>query len=492
MAAITRPYDYTADRDSGSPNNVISADKLDLDLDTAYTAINNKLDKDGTVTATANQPLGGFKLTGHSVAAPTARSDSVSAANLQDNQATFIAAAGTDTITATYAPAITALVNGMELCFQAAAANTSTTPTFSPNGLTAKTIVKGHDLALTVGDISGQHHECRVRYNSTTDHWHLLNPRTTLTDSQNLLVGGNGTMNVAVQRNAQTGTTYTIISTDRGRHITFSNASAVAVTCPIASATPFNLSGYVIVENIGAGLVTITPTTSTINGAATLLLQTGEAYLITSDGTNYRALAMGHSTVAETDFVAGSDTLDMLDASTGSRKSVTGQILFNSVADVATDASPATGDFVLANDVSASNVAVKQTHGSIQTLFVASQAQMETGTSNAVNVTPGRLPFHQAACKGWVRFTIAASDTASFNVNSITDTSAAKWAVVWEDDFSSANYCVVTGSEAVANNETAVDTLSAGGVNVKMYRSDDTNTAETNSTASHVAAFGDR
>lgn len=489
---FSRNYDFTADRDAGSPSNIISADKVDTEFDDIATALTASIAKDGQTTPTANLPLGGFKLTGHATAAPAARSDSVSAANLQDNGATFIAAAGTDTITATYAPAITALVNGMELCFRASAANTTSTPTFSPNGVTAKTIVKGHDLALTAGDISGQHHECRVRYNSTTDHWHLLNPRTTLTDSQNLLVGGNGTMNVAVQRNAQTGTTYTIISTDRGRHITFSNASAVAVTCPIASATPFNLSGYVIVENIGAGLVTITPTTSTINGAATLVLQTGEAYLITSDNTNYRALAMGHSTVAETDFVAGSDTLDMLDASTGSRKSVTGQVLFDSHFDLTTDASPATGDFVPTSDISASNVAKKATLASIQTLFAASEAQMETATSTAVYPTASSTVHHPGVCKGWVNFTIAAAIDEDFNVDSITDGGAAKWAIVWTADFANDTYCCVTGSEAVANNETALDTLSAGGVNVKMYRSDDTNTAETNSTASHVAAFGTR
>ncbi len=124
--------------------------------------------------------------------------------------------------------------------------------------------------------------------------------------------------------------------------------------------------------------------------------------------------------------------------------------------------------------------------------FAATQAQTETPASNILWVTPARMQYHPGVCKGWVNFTIAAATTASHNVTSITDTSAAKWAIVWATDFSSASYCCVTGSEAVANNETAVDTLSAGGVNVKMYRSDDTNTAETNSTASHVAAFGDQ
>jgi len=123
---------------------------------------------------------------------------------------------------------------------------------------------------------------------------------------------------------------------------------------------------------------------------------------------------------------------------------------------------------------------------------LASKATVETNTSTTQAPSVSTIKNDPGVCKGWVNFTVGAVNTASHNVTSITDTGTAKWAIVWATDFSSAAYCCVTGSEATANNETAVDTLSAGGVNVKMYRSDDTNTAETNSTASHVAAFGDQ
>lgn len=93
-------------------------------------------------------------------------------------------------------------------------------------------------------------------------------------------------------RNAQTGTTYTVLADDHARHTTYNNASAVAVTLPQATGN-FNNGFCGIHENLGAGLVTITPTTSTINGAATLTLSTGERYLIDSDGTNYRAASFG-------------------------------------------------------------------------------------------------------------------------------------------------------------------------------------------------------
>lgn len=91
--------------------------------------------------------------------------------------------------------------------------------------------------------------------------------------------------------NAQTGTTYTVLDGDCGKLVTTSNAASIAVTLPQAGASSQFVAGWsAIISNIGAGTNTITPTTSTINGAATLALATNQAALIISDGTNYRAL----------------------------------------------------------------------------------------------------------------------------------------------------------------------------------------------------------
>lgn len=90
--------------------------------------------------------------------------------------------------------------------------------------------------------------------------------------------------------NAQAGTSYTIQASDAAKLVTFSNASAIAVTLPQATGS-FG-TGYAIdVQNLGAGLVTITPTTSTINGAATLTVPTNTGCSISSDGTNYQISA---------------------------------------------------------------------------------------------------------------------------------------------------------------------------------------------------------
>lgn len=98
------------------------------------------------------------------------------------------------------------------------------------------------------------------------------------------IVGGNPVT-------ANSGTSFAIVGAHQGRLITLSNAAPVAVSLPQAIiANNFSLGAKVLVFNRGAGLVTITPTTSTINGAASLALASGVGAYIISDGVNYLAL----------------------------------------------------------------------------------------------------------------------------------------------------------------------------------------------------------
>jgi hypothetical protein len=108
--------------------------------------------------------------------------------------------------------------------------------------------------------------------------------------------------------NAQTGTSYTIVSDDLGKLVTFSNTSSVAVTLPQATGR-FASGWYVDVRNLNRGAATITPTTSTINGAATLVLQRGQSVRIVSDGTNYQiATGFGLKPVIQTFALSGTYT----------------------------------------------------------------------------------------------------------------------------------------------------------------------------------------
>lgn len=106
------------------------------------------------------------------------------------------------------------------------------------------------------------------------------------TDTWTQLSAGGAGSPVDIDVNAQTGTTYTVQASDKGKNVTHSNAAATAVTLPQATGS-FADGWWYYTKNLGAGLVTITPTTSTINGASKLTLHRGRSGLITSDGTNY-------------------------------------------------------------------------------------------------------------------------------------------------------------------------------------------------------------
>lgn len=93
------------------------------------------------------------------------------------NNLQWITSAGTvNAITAAYFPVVPTLYDGLILSFRATGANTSTAPTFSPNGLTAHPITKKGGQALELGDIPAALFECLVRYNLANTRWELLNP----------------------------------------------------------------------------------------------------------------------------------------------------------------------------------------------------------------------------------------------------------------------------------------------------------------------------
>ena len=123
--------------------NALTAD-LANGLSTAIT-------KDGQTTATANLPMGGFKLT--NLAAGTASTDSARLGQVQSGAATLIAITGTDTVVGTLTPTLTAYAAGQQFSFVAAATNT-TSMTLNIDGLGAKAITRSGATALIAGDIT--------------------------------------------------------------------------------------------------------------------------------------------------------------------------------------------------------------------------------------------------------------------------------------------------------------------------------------------------
>ena len=130
------------------------------------------------------------------------------------NGALSATAGGTaDAITATYSPAPAALVAGLTLYVRAASANATTTPQFSPNGLTGKVIVKNNNQALAVGDIAGAGHWLHLVYDATNGVWELMNPATFIGAVQ---TGGtaNGVAYLNASKVLTTGTALTFDGTN--------------------------------------------------------------------------------------------------------------------------------------------------------------------------------------------------------------------------------------------------------------------------------------
>ena len=85
------------------------------------------------------------------------------------------------------------------------------------------------------------------------------------------------------------GASDTILATDRAGEVIYSDASAVSVTFPQAGTTGFASNFVVLLDYTGNNILTITPATSTINGAATLTMGQNNYCFIYSDNTNYYA-----------------------------------------------------------------------------------------------------------------------------------------------------------------------------------------------------------
>ena len=115
----------------------------------------------------------------------TGESTALSPQQLQQQFYTYgIATGGSDTIAVPIQSSLTSLTDGYQFEFKAAFANGTTTPNITLTlGTTAqptKTIVKGNNQPLAVGDIPGAGAVCQIVYSSAFDKYILLNPYTSV------------------------------------------------------------------------------------------------------------------------------------------------------------------------------------------------------------------------------------------------------------------------------------------------------------------------
>lgn len=121
----------------------------------------------------------------------TAASASALRTLLEINRMVYVQGAGTvDAITANFSPDLGAWDGSYLMLVESTGANTSTTPTLTPDALTGKTIVKGSDQALEAGDVPGANFLMMLRYDASLDKVQLLNPALGITRTATVPVVG--------------------------------------------------------------------------------------------------------------------------------------------------------------------------------------------------------------------------------------------------------------------------------------------------------------
>lgn len=81
------------------------------------------------------------------------------------------------------------LVDGFQVFVRAAIPNSSTTPRFNAGGTGARQVVKGHNIPLLIGDISGAGHILHLVFSQAINRWVLLNPAYGVSQPESIPVG---------------------------------------------------------------------------------------------------------------------------------------------------------------------------------------------------------------------------------------------------------------------------------------------------------------
>ena len=181
-----------------------------------------------------------------------------------------------------------------------------------------------------------------------------------------------------------------------------------------------------------------------ITGITVTLVYTGATY-----GWNVSAQIGGNSGTAVT--LTGTQTL--------TNKTLTAPVLTSpniTTALTLTSASGTSGDVLTSAGSGNAPTWTTPTSG----LSAATQAQMETATSNTVAATPSNTQFHPGVAKVWIMCDAAGAIQASRNITSITDSGAGLVTVTIATDFSSVNYAIVATAQQYSGNPTSLQASS--------------------------------
>ena len=170
---------------------------------------------------------------------------------------------------------------------------------------------------------------------------------------------------------------------------------------------------------------------STITGATTLAV----------DGLAAGAIQWNQAALVAGDFAANDWVLVADDGTNYQLITPPKLSKFAQINNLTADGTGATGDKIPTYDISTS-LPKYILISTLQTLLAASAAQQETGTSTAVNVTPGVQHRHASAAKAWINFNGSGTPTArdSYNISSITDNGTGNYTLNFSTNFSGATY----------------------------------------------------
>ena len=247
------------------------------------TGLSTAITKDGQTTVTANIPLAGFKITG--LGAATVGTDAVRYSQIQSNTDKLVTVSGTDTLTGSVTPALTAYAAGNLFSFVVANTNT-TAVTINIDGVGSKSITRTGSTALVAGDmVAGQ--VALIEYDGTR--FQLLNGNsfTNLNVSGNETIGGTLTYGGVTLTAAVTGTGKMVLDTSPA--IATPTITNPTVTNYVESPVAIGNSGTTQTLSLTSG----TFQTVTLTGNCTFTMPTATAgksfiLILVQDGTGSR------------------------------------------------------------------------------------------------------------------------------------------------------------------------------------------------------------
>jgi len=268
-------------------NTVISStafNQLTADL---ATGLSTAITKDGQTTPTNNIPLGGYKVT--NLGNGTSATDAVNLSQLQNSTGTFLTVSGTDTLTGTVSPTVTAYAVGQIFSFVAAATNTGAV-TINISSVGAKSITRLGATALIAGDLI-INSLAFIVYDGTQ--FQLLNPNT----FTNITFTGNATFAAYTETITASGTVgaSATLSIALGTVLTATLTSATACTFTMPTATA-GKSFVLLLKQPSSGTATTATFTGVkwnSGGAPTITATVGklDIFAFVADGTNWYGTA---------------------------------------------------------------------------------------------------------------------------------------------------------------------------------------------------------